>query len=70
LEITNHLRIQPASADRVAAFTDRAKRPAVAVIDNRRLRAEGLDLQRPWRDALDEYLSRPWFKAMFADLAA
>ena len=70
LQITDRLRIQPTSADRVAAVTDTAKRPAAAVIDNRRLRAESLDLQRPWRDALEEYLSRPWFKAMFADLAA
>ncbi len=70
LELTNRLQIQPTSADRIAAITDTAKRPAAAVIDNRRLRAEGLDLQRPWRSALGEYLSRPWFKAMFADLAA
>ena len=70
LKLTNRLRIQPTSADLVAAVIDTAKRPAAAVIDNRRLRAEGLDLQRPWRDALDEYLSRPWFQAMFADLAA
>jgi dTDP-4-dehydrorhamnose reductase len=70
LKLTNRLRIQPTSADRVAAVTDTAKRPAAAVMDNRRLRAEGLDLQRPWRHALNEYLRRPWFEAMFADLAA
>lgn len=70
LQLTNRLRIQPISANRVAAVTDKADRPAAAVIDNQRLRAEGLDFQRPWRDALDEYLSRPWFKLMFADLAA
>ena len=69
LQLTDRLRLQPTSADRVAAVTDTAKRPAAAVIDNRRLRVEGLDLQRPWRDALNEYLSRPWFKAMFAELS-
>lgn len=39
-------------------------RPLRLVIDNARLRAEGLDHQRPWRDALAEYLSRPYFQAL------
>jgi hypothetical protein len=30
---------------------------------NHRLKAEGLDRQRHWREALVEYLSRPFFQS-------
>ena len=32
----------------------------------RRLAAEELDRMRPWREALAEYLARPYFHNMFA----
>lgn len=47
------------------AAADVAVRPPRAVMSNARLRDAGLCLQRPWRDALAEYLSRPWFHALF-----
>ena len=40
---------------------ERVKRPPRMVVSNARLDAEGLNRQRPWRDALREYLHRPWF---------
>ena len=38
-----------------------ARRPAQMVTANERLVAEGLCRQRPWEDALREYLQRPYF---------
>lgn len=43
-----------------------AERPRRAVLSNARLVREGLDQQRPWRDALGEYLSRPFFRELAA----
>jgi dTDP-4-dehydrorhamnose reductase len=60
--------VVPVSADKVAAQTDKAKRPPAAFMENRRLQAEGLDRQRHWRSALAEYLDRPWFQNLFADV--
>jgi len=47
--------VQPATA---AAMGSTVLRPAYSVLDNRRLREEGFGAMRPWRDALEEYLSR------------
>ncbi|MBI5163196.1 MAG: sugar nucleotide-binding protein [Magnetospirillum sp.] len=65
LGLSSRLRIIPTSAAKVAA-RERARRPDRAVMDNARLRAEGLDCQRPWRAALAEYLERPYFRTLFA----
>jgi dTDP-4-dehydrorhamnose reductase len=55
---------------RVAASSmaqrEKARRPERAVMENRRLAAEGLERQRPWRDALAEYLARPYFARLVA----
>lgn len=51
------------------AARDSAPRPSRSAIDNARLRSEGLDRQRPWRDALAEYLSRPYFQALVPSAA-
>jgi dTDP-4-dehydrorhamnose reductase len=42
-------------------WNDIAPRPQRMVTANRRLESEGLDRQRHWRDALRDYLARPWF---------
>jgi dTDP-4-dehydrorhamnose reductase len=68
LGLTERFKIIPVSADKVAAITDKAKRPPAAFMENRRLQAEGLDRQRYWRVALAEYLSRPWFQNLFSDV--
>jgi dTDP-4-dehydrorhamnose reductase len=56
--------VQPIDAS-VLANRENARRPLRAAMDNRRLRDEGLDLQRPWQVALAEYLNQPYFKNMF-----
>jgi dTDP-4-dehydrorhamnose reductase len=68
LGLAERFKIIPVSADKVAAQTDKAKRPPAAFMENRRLQVEGLDRQRHWRVALAEYLSRPWFQNLFADV--
>lgn len=55
-------------AAQVVAGDEKAFRPAFAEIRPDRLEAEGLNQQRPWREALQDYLARPYFQAMFADL--
>lgn len=47
------------------ASREAAPRPLRIVIDNARLRREGLDHQRAWEVALDEYLAGPYFQELF-----
>lgn len=49
------------------ARIEQASRPPRTVIANDRLDHEGLNRQRPWRDALAEYLDRPHFSTRCAD---
>ena len=46
------------------AARESALRPLRSAVDNARLRAEGLDRQRPWRETLMEYLARPYFQGL------
>lgn len=39
-----------------ASFGSTVQRPLYSVLDNRRLRENGLDRMRPWQDALAEYI--------------
>ena len=55
-----------ATSERAVAAAERVKRPPRAVMERRRLKAEGLDRMRPWREALSEYLRRPHFQSLFA----
>ena len=43
---------------------EKAPRPGLGIMENRRLIADGLDQQRPWRDALKAYLGRPYYQNM------
>lgn len=65
LGIDDRLRIECIDA-RVLAGRERARRPLRAVMDNQRLRQEGLDLQRSWQSALADYLQHPYFRSFFA----
>ncbi|MBX9769353.1 MAG: sugar nucleotide-binding protein [Bdellovibrionales bacterium] len=38
------------------------RRPEMAILTTRKLRTEGLDLQRSWRESLHEYLRQPFFE--------
>ena len=67
LGVSHRIEIPPAATAEVAR-NDTAQRPWRAIMVNRRLQAEGLDRQRPWRDALADYLSHPYFQNMFQGL--
>lgn len=49
----------------ILAGREKARRPLRAVMANQRLQTEGLDLQRPWQDALADYLRLPHFRNLF-----
>ena len=59
---SDRLQIRPVSASAVEKDMS-GSRPARAVLSCTRLRSEGLDLQRPWRDTLREYLAGSYFNA-------
>lgn len=42
---------------------DLSRRPARVVLSCEKLKSDGLDMQRPWREALREYLATPFFQA-------
>lgn len=58
----DRININPASSHAVPRG-ELNRRPDRAVMLNRRLQEEDLDLQRPWREALHEYLENPFFDA-------
>lgn len=60
LGLQDLMTVTPAPAARFAA-DEAARRPLRMVTANLRLAAEGADWQRPWRDALFDYLQRPYF---------
>jgi len=64
LGISNRIKIIKVSADKFAR-KESAKRPLKATIVNKRLRDEGLDLQRFWQESLKEYLNHEYFKKLF-----
>jgi dTDP-4-dehydrorhamnose reductase len=64
LKIDDRLQVLRIDARNLAA-REAARRPAQAIIHNSRLQAEGLDLQRPWQQALAAYLETPYFRDMF-----
>jgi len=60
LGLAGRIRVIPRGA-RPFDDAEPARRPPRMVTRNDRLDAEGLNRQRPWRDALHEYLQRPHF---------
>lgn len=64
LGIGQRIDLTPVSADEVSR-DEAAARPRRAVMENRRLAADGLDRQRGWRAALADYLSGPYYTDMF-----
>lgn len=57
---TGRIQLVEASSEEVTR-NEVGRRPDRAVMVNSRLQAEGLDRQRPWRDALAEYLTHEYF---------
>ena len=66
LGITDRINISKIDAN-VLAAKERALRPRSATMINRRLEHDGLDRQRPWRQALADYLNQSYFKDLFND---
>lgn len=64
LGLADRLEIKAVSESRIA-LAGAAVRPARVHLLNRRLRAEGRDLQRPWQNALEAYLAKPYFQRLF-----
>ena len=54
LNIKNKIKIIPVSASKFSS-KESAMRPALALIENKKLTQENLDLQRKWQDSLREY---------------
>lgn len=65
LKLDDRLAVTTVDATVVSA-REAARRPLRAVLANVRLQREGLDHQRPWREALREYLARPYFTRLAA----
>lgn len=69
LGLASRIAVVPCPAD-VFNDAEPARRPRRMVTDNLRLQREGLNRQRPWREALREYLSRPYFDSLRSGTAA
>jgi dTDP-4-dehydrorhamnose reductase len=67
LDLGDRITINQVPAERFNA-EEKARRPGRAIMLNNRLNTEGLDLQRPWRDALKDYLDRPYYRTLFSDI--
>ena len=64
LDLKNKIKIIPVDSSKFSK-KEKAKRPLLALIENKRLKKEGLDCQRRWEDSLKEYLSHQFFKNLF-----
>jgi len=64
LDVKNKIKIIPVDSSKFSK-KEKAKRPLLALIENKRLKKEGLDCQRRWEDSLKEYLSHRFFKNLF-----
>ena len=60
LGLAGRIAVIPCSSE-VFDAVEAVQRPGRMVTANRRLEAEGLCRQRPWEEALREYLTRPYF---------
>ncbi len=69
LELTERMTVTETNEASVAG-DEKARRPTSGIMENRRLVADRLDRQRPWREALAEYLKRPYFQDLIVQLPA
>ena len=67
LDLHRYLTINP-TTEAAVTVDEIAPRPPSGIMENQRLVADGLDQQRPWRDALRAYLARPFYQNMKNDL--
>lgn len=64
LNIESQIKVKPVNASKFSK-KEAAKRPLLALIENKKLIQENLDFQRRWQESLKEYLDDPYFKIMF-----
>lgn len=64
LNINDKIQLNKVSSELVTR-SEKAKRPNLAIIKNKRLIEEGLDLQRTWQEGITEYLNHPYFINLF-----
>lgn len=64
LKLDRRMKIAPIDAHAVET-PDTAYRPNRVIMSCSKLKQAGFYTQRPWQDAVAEYLSRPWFQAIF-----
>ncbi|MGZ5280311.1 MAG: sugar nucleotide-binding protein, partial [Pseudobdellovibrionaceae bacterium] len=57
----NKIQVTPVSVEAVTT-NELGKRPGRAELSCSRLKQDGLDLQKSWRDSLKEYMSHPYFE--------
>ena len=56
----NRIEIAQTASENVSK-NELGRRPGRAVMRNQRMQSEGLDLQRPWQEALGDYLASDYF---------
>ena len=56
-------KLNKVSAQKVSR-DEKAARPGVAIIENKRLITEGLDRQRTWQESIKDYIDHPYFKTV------
>ncbi len=64
LDIDKKINVLPVDSSQVSQ-KENAKRPSLALMENRRLQDENRDFQRDWKSSLKEYLNHDYFKMMF-----
>lgn len=64
LKIEREINIVPISSSKFSK-KENAKRPEIAIMDNKKLKQESIDFQRDWKHGLKEYLSQRYFRDMF-----
>jgi len=64
LKIEREINIVPVSSSKFSK-KENAKRPEIAIMDNKKLKQESIDFQRDWEHGLKEYLSHRYFRDMF-----
>lgn len=65
LKLENRIAITEVPSD---YFKEKCVRPENGTMENKRLRKEGIDRMIDWRLSLKEYLERPYFVSLFADV--
>ena len=64
LDLEDKIKVIPINSSKFSE-KERAKRPSSVIMQNKRLKNEGFDYQRSWKEGLKEYLSHEYYKNLF-----